>query len=152
MSRSQKSEVRSQQKTVPMAKTFQDLIVWQKANTFVLQTHQLSQTFPENECYGLTAQLRRAAISIPANMAEGFRRQGRNDKVRFYNLAQGSLEECRYQLILSTDLEFNTSESIKPMLEEVSRLLDRYIKTLLNSDFLIFHERTPCPPSLKPRT
>ena len=87
------------------AKTFEDLIVWQKAHQFVLSIYQFTESFPKKETYGLTSQFRRAAISIPSNIAEGFKKKGRADKVRFMNIAQGSIEECRYYLILSRDLE-----------------------------------------------
>ena len=83
------------------AKSFQDLLVWQKSHQFVLGVYGLTKNFPRSETYGLTSQFRRAAVSIPANIAEGFRKRGKADKVRFLNIAQGSLEECRYYLILS---------------------------------------------------
>ncbi len=86
------------------AKTFQDLIVWDKAHQFVLSVYRLSNNFPKNEMYGLTSQIRRAAISIPANIAEGFKKKTKPDKARFLNIAQASLEECRYYLILIKDL------------------------------------------------
>src|SRR3979409_861478 len=88
------------------AKTFRDLIVWQKAHQFVLDGYKLSQGFPREEIYGLTSQFRRAAISVAANIAEGFKKRGRLDKVRFMNIAEGSLEECRYYLILVRDLSY----------------------------------------------
>jgi four helix bundle protein len=88
------------------AKTFRDLRVWQKAHEFVLGVYRFSEGFPRVETYGLTAQLRRAAVSVPANIAEGFRRRGKPDKVRFLNIAQASLEECRYYLILAKDLNY----------------------------------------------
>ncbi|BCL34187.1 four helix bundle protein [Nostoc sp. MS1] len=88
------------------AKTFQDLIVWQKAHQFVLFVYQFTGQFPKSEIYGLVSQFRRAAISIAANIAEGFKKKGAADKVRFLNIAQGSLEECRYYLILSKDLDY----------------------------------------------
>src|SRR5581483_1333191 len=78
------------------AATFRDLKVFQKAHQFVLDVYELSAHFPRSEMFGLTSQLRRAAISIPANIAEGFVKRGVSDKLRFYNIAQGSLEECRY--------------------------------------------------------
>ena len=71
------------------AKTFRDLIVWQKAHQFVLAAYRLSESFPKPEIYGLTSQLRRAAVSVPANIAEGFKKTGRADKARFMNIAQG---------------------------------------------------------------
>ena len=83
------------------AKTFEGLVVWQKEHLFVLAAYRLSQNFPQHEIYGLTSQFRRAAVSIAANIAEGFRKQGKADKRRLYNIAQGSIEECRYYLILT---------------------------------------------------
>jgi four helix bundle protein len=86
------------------SKTFQDVEVWRKAHAWVLKIYAFSARFPFDERFGLTSQLRRAAVSVPANFAEGFKKLGLADKVRFYNIAQGSLEECRYYLILAKDL------------------------------------------------
>jgi four helix bundle protein len=108
------------------ARTFQDLVVWQKAHQFVLGVYRASKNFPREEIYGLTSQFRRASISIPANIAEGFKKKGRADKVRFLNIAQGSLEECRYYLILASDLKYADTASLFGQLEEVSKLLGRY--------------------------
>ncbi len=108
------------------ARNFQDLIVWQKAHRFVLGVYHLSKNFPREEIYGLTSQFRRAAISIPANIAEGFKKRGRADKVRFMNIAQGSLEECRYYLILTRDLGYADPLQVVRQLEEVSKLLGSY--------------------------
>ena len=95
------------------AKSFEDLIVWQKAHQFVLKVYKYTSKFPNNETYGLTPQFRRAVVSISANLAEGFKKKGNADKVRFFNISQGSLEECRYYLILSRDLGYgNNEESI----------------------------------------
>lgn len=94
------------------ARNFQDLIVWQKAHQLVLSIYRISKGFPREEIYGLTSQFRRAAISVPANIAEGFKKKGRLDKVRFMNVAQGSLEECRYYLILSSDLEYGDTKKL----------------------------------------
>jgi four helix bundle protein len=116
------------------ARTFQDLVVWQKAHEFVLAVYRYSAGFPKTETYGLAAQFRRAAVSIPANIAEGFRKRGRPDKVRFLNIAQGSIEECRYYLILAQDLEYGEGDSLMPLLEEVSRILDAYAKAILTPD------------------
>jgi four helix bundle protein len=115
------------------ARNFQDLIVWQKAHQFFLSVYRLSIAFPREEIYGLTSQLRRAAISVPANIAEGFKKKGRLDKVRFMNIAQGSLEECRYYLILSNDLEYANTMKLMLQLEEVSKLLFRYSTAVADS-------------------
>jgi four helix bundle protein len=86
------------------ARSFRDLLVWRKAHEFVLAVYPFTAAFPKSETYGLALQLRRAAVSIAANIAEGFRRRGKADKARFLNMAEGSLEECRYYLILSAIL------------------------------------------------
>jgi four helix bundle protein len=108
------------------AKSFQDLIVWQKAHQFVLSVYRFSNEFPKTEIYGLTSQFRRAAISIAANIAEGFKKKSPADKLRFFNISQGSLEECRYYLILTKDLNYGDSTSLISQLEEVSKLLIVY--------------------------
>lgn len=86
------------------AKTFKDLIVWQKAHELVLEIYDYTKGFPKSELYGLTSQFRRAAVSVAANIAEGFKKRGKRDKARFMNISQGSLEECRYYIILAQDL------------------------------------------------
>lgn len=83
-----------------LARSFEDVEIWKKSHSFVLKVYRLTENFPKHELFGLTSQLRRAAVSIPANFAEGFKKIGKPDKLRFYNIAQGSLEECRYYLIL----------------------------------------------------
>jgi four helix bundle protein len=118
----------------PPAKSFEDLVVWQKAHQFVLQVYALTETFPKSEMFGLTSQLRRAAVSIAANIAEGFKKTGRADKARFFNIAQGSIEECRYYLILVRDLKYSEPGEAVVLLEEVSRLLEAYRAAILRSE------------------
>jgi four helix bundle protein len=113
------------------AQTFRDLIVWQKAHQFVLSAYKLSQSFPREEIYALTSQFRRAAVSIAANIAEGFKKRGEADKARFLNIAHGSLEECRYYLILIADLGYADTSQLNEQLEEVSRLLTSYTNAVL---------------------
>ena len=117
------------------AKSFQDLIVWQKAHQAVLKAYQLSQAFPKSEQYALTSQFRRSVTSIAANIAEGFKKKGRADKARFLNVAQGSLEETRYYLILIQDLEYAETSKLMIQIEEISKLLAAYKKAILNSAF-----------------
>jgi four helix bundle protein len=112
------------------AKTFKDLVVWQKAHRFVLATYALTAGFPRSEIYCLTGQMRSAAIFIPANIAEGFRKRGISDKTRFLNFAQGSLEECRYYLILTHDLGYGDTADMEILLEEVSKLLVAYASAI----------------------
>jgi four helix bundle protein len=114
------------------AKSFEDLIVWQKAHRFVLAAYEFTSSFPKQETYGLVSQLRRAAVSIPANIAEGFKKRGRADKVRFMNIAQGSVEECRYYLILSADLHYGDSSEMNLLFDEVAKLLYAYSRRILS--------------------
>ena len=116
------------------ARTFEDLVVWQKAHQFALAVYRLTRAFPRSEVYGLTSQFRRAAVSIAANIAEGFRKRGGADKVRFLNIAQGSLEESRYYLILTRDLEYGDISEAKAVLQETSKLLEAYSQAILNSE------------------
>ncbi|MEQ8578382.1 MAG: four helix bundle protein [Balneola sp.] len=115
------------------ARTFKDLLVWQKAHKFVLESYAYSKGFPKEELYGLTSQYRRASVSIAANIAEGFKKRGQKDKARFMNIAQGSLEECRYYLILAQDLGYGSTQYLNNLLEEVSKMLSSYGRSILNS-------------------
>jgi four helix bundle protein len=112
------------------AKSFQELLVWQKAHQLVLAVYRLTDAFPKHELFALTSQLRRAAVSIPANVAEGFRRRGLKDKIRFFNIAEGSLEEVQYYFILAKDLGYADTNLITEQANEVSRLLDSYSRTM----------------------
>lgn len=116
------------------AQSFRDLHVWQKSHEFVLAIYELTQSFPKQELYGLTSQLRRAAVSIPANIAEGFRRRGKPDKARFMNLAESSLDECQDYLILAQDLGYGNTAQIAARLDEVSRMLRAYATAILASN------------------
>ena len=116
------------------AARFEDLIVWQKAHQFVLAVYRLSRAFPRSETYGLTSQCRRAGVSIAANIAEGFKKRGKADKLRFYNTAQGSIEESRYYLILAQDLDYGDTSGLRPLLEEMSKLLESYMESIVAAD------------------
>jgi four helix bundle protein len=117
----------------PPAKTFRDLLVWRKAHEHVLLVYEFTAAFPRAEVYGLSSQMRRAAISIPANIAEGFRKRGKADKARFMNTAEGSIEESRYYLILARNLQYGEISGLNKILEEVSRLLNAYAAAILSS-------------------
>lgn len=112
------------------AKNFQQLVVWQKAHQLVLAVYLVTESFPKHELFALTSQLRRAAVSVPANIAEGFRKRGPKDKLRFFNTAEGSLEEVQYYFILSQDLGYAQTELLIEQANEVSRLLDAYGKSI----------------------
>jgi four helix bundle protein len=115
------------------AKSFKELVVWQRAHAFVLAMYQLTAKFPSAEMYCLSTQTRRAAISIAANIAEGFKKRGISDKIRFFNIAQGSLEESRYYLILVQDLGYAETGKLDALLEEVSKLLSAYISAVASN-------------------
>ena len=133
MSREELEPGRAGRRARSPAKSFQDLIVWQMAHGFVLAIYEASRPFPGDDRFGLTSQLRRATISIPANIAEGFRKQSRADKTRYLNIAEGSLEECRYYLILSRDLDYFKDSHLWDASEEVARLLNAYRSAILTS-------------------
>ena len=116
------------------SKSFKELIVWQKAHQFVLAVYQMTKSFPKEEIFGLTSQFRRAAVSIPANIAEGYRKRGKADKVRFFNISEGSLEECKYYLILTKDLGYARTDQENELAEEVSKLLNAYSNKILSSN------------------
>ena len=112
------------------AKSFRDLVVWKRAHEFVLMTYRYSKNFPREELFCLTSQFRRAAISIAANVAEGFVKRSEKDKIRILNIAQGSLEECRYFLVLSNDLGYGENSQLELKAAEVSKLLNAYMKAI----------------------
>ncbi len=125
------------------AKSFQDLMGWQKAHRFALAVYDLTRSFPREETHGLTSQFRRAAVSIPANVAEGFRKRGPADKLRFLNIAQGSAEECQYYLILSKDLGYGDRPEWTDLLDDVGRLLVAYAKGIIRNSPKLQNSQTP---------
>jgi four helix bundle protein len=116
------------------SRSFEDVAVWQKAHSWVLAIYGYTSELPHHELFGLTAQLRRAAVSVPANFAEGFKRQSRLDKVRFYNIAQGSLEECRYYLRLAQDLGYGDVSGLLAGLREISQMLESYARKVRDAN------------------
>ncbi|MBQ1796370.1 MAG: four helix bundle protein [Prevotella sp.] len=115
--------------------SFTNIVAWQKAHAFVLEVYKCCAKFPEHEKYGLYSQFTRASVSIPANIAEGYKRLSQSEKLRFMNYAQGSLEECRYYIILSKDLEYidcDEYSKLNNLIEEVSKLLNGYVKGILS--------------------
>ena len=107
---------------------FEDLDTWKESHKLVLAIYRATAGFPDAERFGLTSQMRRAAVSVPANIAEGFKRRGLADKVRFYNTAEGSLEELKYHLILARDLGYLPPGSqLQAEADMVGRLLNGVI-------------------------
>jgi len=115
------------------AQSFEDLIVWQKSHQLTLLVYRVTSTFPKSELYGLVSQMRRAAVSVPANIAEGFKRRKNPDKARCMNIAQGSLEEVRYYFLLSRDLGY-LRDGERSRIDEVARLLTAYIRSVMSSE------------------
>lgn len=117
-----------------MTYKFEDIIAWQKAHAFVLLVYKYTRLFPDDEKFGLTSQFRRAAVSIEANIAEGYKKLSQKDKLRFYNISQGSIEECRDYIILSNDLGYVNEEcfiNLHDTLEEASRCLMSYCEAII---------------------
>ena len=112
------------------AEKFQDLLVWQKAHAQVLAVYKMTSRFPKEELFGLTSQMRRAAVSVAANIAEGFKRRGKADKARVLNISEASLEELRYFFILAADLGYAPKGSYEADADEIARMLSSYIRTI----------------------
>ena len=115
------------------AQSFEDLIVWQKSHQLTLLVYRVTTAFPKAELCGLVSQMRRAAVSVPANIAEGFKRRKNPDKARCMNIAQGSLEEVRYYFLLSRDLGY-LQDVERNRIDEIARLLTAYSRSVLRSE------------------
>lgn len=112
-------------------KDFRELKVWPKSHQLTLRIYKITAKFPPEERYGLMSQMRRAAVSIPANIAEGFRRRGKKDKTQFYRISQGSADELLYFLILGKDLGYiNDIEEESDLIESVTKMLSGMIRGL----------------------
>jgi four helix bundle protein len=110
---------------------FEQLEVWQAAHRLVLCVYRITSTMPADQRYGLISQMQRAAVSVPANIAEGFKRRSRPDKIHFYNIAQGSLEELRYYFILCRDLGYKLDySSVAAQADQAGRMLTGLIKAV----------------------
>lgn len=126
--------------------SFQQLDAWKEAHRLVILVYRVTEYFPSHERFGLVAQMRRAAVSIPANIAEGFKRRGIREKVRFYNIAEGSLEELKYYCILSEDLGYVPSKTKGELLsqtETVGKILNGLITSTERRRIPVPHPPTP---------
>jgi len=113
-------------------RSFQELIIWQKSHHFVLKIYNLTNQFPSHEQFGLTNQIRRSVSSIPANIVEGYKKTTK-EFLRFLKIAEGSLEETKYHLILSKDLNYCSQEDFDQLLllaDEIGRMLNSLIRKL----------------------
>lgn len=111
--------------------SFRDLVVWQKSHKLTLSIYQATDEYPDHEKFGLVNQMRRAAVSIPSNIAEGFGRPTRKDALRFYGIADASLSELKYQIILSSDLGYlkrDVFTSLENQTEELGKVLYGWIR------------------------
>lgn len=118
-----------------MTNRFEDVIAWQKARVFINHVYRETKGFPAEERYGLVSQFQRAAVSIAANIAEGYKRAGKDDKMRFFNYSQGSLEECRCYIYLAHDFNYITNDTANQMIaeiEETSKVLNGYMNSMSN--------------------
>ena len=112
-------------------KSFKDLIVWQKAYRLSMEIYAITRSFPKDETYGLSQQMRRAAVAIPSNIAEGYGRQYNKEYKQFLSIAYGSLCELETQYLLSVDLDYiKNSESIENLMKEVGSMLYRMINPI----------------------
>jgi len=120
-----------------MTYSFENIIAWQKAHAYVLLVYNTTREFPDEERFGLMSQFRRAAVSIEANIAEGYRKLSKADKLRFFNIAQASLEECRDYNILSKDLGYISESSflmLHDSLELASKFLNSYCQGVMKNN------------------
>jgi len=115
---------------MPLEK-FEQLDVWQAAHKLVVQVYKITEGLPSSQRFGLISQMQRSAVSVPATIAEGFKRRTLPDKCHFYNMAQGSLEELRYYFILCRDLGYKLEyESVASQADQIGRMLTGLIKSL----------------------
>ena len=117
-------------------KSFRDLKVWQKAHELVLCVYKITAKFPAEERFGLVSQVRRAVVSVAANIVEGFRRISAKESLRFYDISNASLEELRYEMQVSFDLSYFTKDTfseVNAKMEEVSKMLNSWIKSQLQN-------------------
>ena len=116
--------------------SFEKLIVWQKAHSFSIAIYRITQDFPHEERFSLTSQIRRSAISISSNIAEGTSRNSKKDKARFIEIAYGSLMENLNQLLISENLKYISKEDLRELrlqIEEIGRMLTALKKSYLQS-------------------
>ena len=111
-------------------KTYRDLIIWQKSMTFVTEIYKLTATFPKEEIYGITSQIRRSAVSVPSNIAEGYGRNSTGDYLRFLNIASASLYEIQTQIEISRNLNYIQREQFE-YIYELSRERERMLSSLV---------------------
>ena len=112
-------------------KSYKDLIVWQKSMTLVKEVYNYSKSFPEEEKFGLTSQMRRCSVSVPSNIAEGWGRFSRKNYIQFLRISRGSLYELETQVLIAKELNYiNESDFLENLIVEISKMLNSLIKKL----------------------
>ena len=111
-------------------RSFQELKIWQKAHELTMEVYQKTADFPQSEIFGLTRQFQKAAVSIAANIAEGYGKLTVKDKIKYYSISMGSLQECLYYCILSNDLKYGDWKNVETGFEELALMLNSYIKQM----------------------
>jgi len=120
-----------------MANSYKDIIAWQKAYDYCLLVYKSTENFPDFERFGLRSQFTRAAVSITANIAEGYKKISKQDKLRFFNIAQGSLEECRNYNLLARDLgyiDIDTFNELEAKANKAGTFISAYSNGVLNNN------------------
>lgn len=116
-------------------KRFEDLLVWQKSHELAIKIYKITKDFPQEEKFGLVSQMRRAAVSVAANIVEGFRKRSKKDKVNFYNISQGSADELRYYVILAKDIGYlNNAIEVERDMDEVGKMLSGLVASMDSRD------------------
>ncbi len=117
-------------------KSYKELIVWQKSMTLIKKIYSITASFPENEKFGLTSQMRRSSVSIPSNIAEGWGRVSRKNYIQFLRVSRGSLFELETQILITKDLNYiKESEEIESLIVEISKMLNALIKKLTELNY-----------------
>jgi four helix bundle protein len=117
-------------------KAYRNLVMWQKSHELVLEIYKITKTFPKEETFGISSQLRRAIVSVSANIVEGFKKRTKQSKINHYNIAEGSLAEANYFILLSKDLAFLDELNFnlfEEKIEEVGKMIDSYIYNIEKS-------------------
>ena len=111
-------------------KSYRDLDIYKESKRLAIEIHKISLAFPKHEMYEEGSQIRRSSVSVAANIAEGFRKKGPADKVRFFNISQGSLSETEYYLMLAQDLDYTDMGELLHQADEVGRILEAYMTAI----------------------
>ena len=117
-------------------KSFEDLVVWQKCNELTKEVYKTTKLLPSDERYNLVSQMRRASVSIQSNIAEGFTKRGKKDKMNFYNIALASSQELKSCFLLVKGLDYiRNIDGMIEKIDEVGKLLNGLIRSIRNRDF-----------------